>query len=84
MGISIRREQIPVKAGTVVQGARYIHGDKPLVSTEKVEGNYDLQFANGLSSYLHIATYMLRPEQITGGATESPACFGVRTKKEQT
>ena len=82
--MSIRREQISVKAGTVVQGARYIHGDKPLVSMEKVKGNYDLQFANGLSSYLRIATYILRPEQISGNARQSLTGFVVRTKKEQT
>ena len=58
MGMSIRREQISVKARIVVQGAGYTHGDKPLVSMEKVKGNYDLQFANVLSSYLCIATYI--------------------------
>lgn len=58
MDVSIRREQILVKTGTVVQGARYIHGDKPLASMENVKGNYDLHFANVLSSYLCITTYI--------------------------
>lgn len=55
MGMSIRREQIPMKAGTLVQGAGYIHRDKPLLSMETIEDNYDLQFANRFSSSLVIA-----------------------------
>ena len=33
-----------------MQGANYIHREKPLVS-EKIKGNYDLQFTDELSSY---------------------------------
>lgn len=47
---------------------------------EKVKGNYNLQFEDGLSSYLCLATDILRPEQISGNATENLAFFGIRTK----
>lgn len=79
--MSIRKEQITVKAGTLVQGAGYIHEYKPLFSMETIKHNYDLQFANRLSSYLVIAMYNLRPRQISSNATGSPACFGLGTKK---
>lgn len=78
--MSIRREQIPVEAGTLVQGAGYIHRDKPLISMGTIKDNYDLQFANRSSSYLVMAMCILRPRQISNNAAENPSCSGLGTK----
>lgn len=80
MDMSTRKEQPPVKVETAVQRGWYICRDKILVSMEKLKSNYDVQFANGLSSYVNTG-------DLTNTRASQCQCskvLDVRPKKEQT